>query len=157
MNINDKDAGFYMVPVGGGSASGVAAGSGDNTEALGAIVDMQAHDGLRSGVIAVFGTAVLADGQTLALNDLKIEHGDADDLSDAVDYEYFSAPADNAAVATGATGGSTEGIAFKQRVNFQGVKRYWRVSVTPDLDAGATDTFVLGFGVVAIGQEAPAE
>jgi hypothetical protein len=156
MQVNDKDAGFYMVPVGGGSASGVAAGTGDNTEAVGAIVDQLAHDGLRSGAIVVFGSAVLAEDKTLALNDLKIEHGDESDLSDAVDYEYFSAPADNAAVATGASGGSTEGIAFKQRVNLQGIKRYWRVSVTPDLDASGTDTFVLGFGVVAIGEQAPA-
>lgn len=157
MNINDKDAGFYMVPAGGGSASGVAAGTGDNTEALGAIVDQLAHDGLRSGAIFVFGSAVLGEDETLALNDLKIEHGDESDLSDAADYEYFSAPADNAAVATGGTGGTTEAVAFKQRVNLQGVKRYWRVSVTPDLSASGTDTFALGFGVVAIGQEAPAE
>lgn len=156
MQINDKDAGFYLVPVGAGVASGTAAGTGDNTEAVGEIVDMFEHDGLRSGAIFVFGQAVLQDGETLALNDLKIEHGDADDLSDAADYEYFSAPADYAAVATGATGGSTEAVNAKHPVNLQGIKRYWRISVTPDASASGTDTFALAFGFVGIGQEAPA-
>jgi hypothetical protein len=149
MDINDKDAGFYMVPVGGGATST------DATEAVGAIVDQLAHDGLRSGAIVVFGSATLAEDETIALDGLKIEHGDEDDLSDAADYDYFSAPADNAAVATGGTGGTTEGVAFKQRVNFQGVKRYWRVSVTPTVSAAGT--FAIGFGVVAIGEKAPAE
>lgn len=155
MHVNDKDAGFYMAPVSGGAASGLAGGTGDNTAAVGAIVDQQAHDGLRSGAIVVFGSATLAAGETLALMDVKIEHGDMDNLSDAADYTYFSTPEDFLEVVEGAVGGSTEAIALKKRINLQGVKRYWRVSVTPDLSASGTDTFALGFGVVAIGEGAP--
>ena len=46
-------------------------------------------------------------------------------------------------------------VAIKLNVDLWGVKRYWRVSLIPDLDATGTDTFQLGFGVAAIGESAP--
>jgi hypothetical protein len=158
MQINDKDAGAYFQVLSATPAAGTAGGSGDNTEVNGDIVDMQALGAAPwSGAIIICGEATLAQDETLALNDVKIEHGDASDLADAADYEYagFCAPADNAAVATGGTGGSTETIKFKQRINLQGVKRYWRVCFTPDCSASGTDTFDLAGCAVVIGEEAP--
>lgn len=157
MQINDKDAGAYLKVVSGFGARGLAGGTGDATEVLGAIVDQLAHEDLRSGCIVICGSATLAEDKVLALGDIKIEHGDEDDLSDVEDYEYadFCAPASVAAQVTGGSGGSTEIVEYKQRVNLQGVKRYWRVAFTPDLDATGTDVFTLGGGVVLIGGEAP--
>jgi len=152
MIINDKDAGAPFKLLSGGGARGVAAGTGDNTEAVGAIVDMQAQDGPMSGFLFVAGSAVLADTKTISINDVGIEHGDAANLSDKAD---FNTEVDFAAVGTGQTGGTTELFTVKQSINLNGVKRYWRVKVTPDLNATGTDTFQLGFGFAAICDSSP--
>jgi hypothetical protein len=123
MQINDKDAGAYFNVVSGGGARGVAAGTGDNTEAVGEIVDQLAQPGLRSGAIIVSGSATLADAE---VTDLKVS-----------------------------SGGTTELFAVKVPVDLWGIKRYWRVAVTPDLSASGTDTFELGFCFVCIGESAP--
>jgi len=153
MNINDKDAGFYMVPVGAGILAGTA---GAEAAGAGAIVDQLAHDGLRSGAIVVFGEAVLSQDETITLDDVKIMHSDDSGMSGAVEYDYMEGAQDSAILATGGSGGSTEVISFKQRINLQGVKRYWQISIEPNCSAAGTDTYSFGFGVVAIGQEAPA-
>jgi len=150
MDINDKDAGAYLALMGGGGARGVAAGAGDATEALGAIVDMQAEDGPMSGAIFVAGQCTLTDLKTFSLTELKIEHGAAANLSDAVD---FKAVAFTDLVVS--DGGGAETFAVKTRVNLNGINRYWRVTVTPDLDHTGTDTFELGFGFAAIGDSSP--
>jgi hypothetical protein len=152
MDINDKDAGFYMAPVGGGILAGVA---GAEAAGVGAIVDQLAHKDLRSGAIVIFGSAVLAATETIDLTDVKIMHSDDAGMAGAVEYTYMDGAQDHLLVATGATGGSTEAIAVKQRINLQGVKRYWQVSIEPACSAGSTDTYTFGFGVVAIGGEAP--
>ena len=51
--------------------------------------------------------------------------------------------------------GTTEIVEYKQRINLQGVKRYWRVAFTPDLNHTSADIFTLGGGVVVIGGEFP--
>ena len=156
MHIMDKNAGFHMKAVGGGGTEGVAAGTGDNTEDVGAIVDMQAQEGLLSGVIVVAGSATLTEDKTLAVNDVKIEHGDESDLSDKADYVAgLNVKKSHAAVATGGTGGSTELFSIKQNIDLTGVKRYWRVSIKPDLSHTSTDVFEIGYGVVAVGKTAP--
>ncbi len=156
MHIMDKNAGFHMKAVGGGGTRGVAAGTGDNTEDVGVIVDMQANEDLLSGVIVVAGSATLADGKVLDVNDVKIEHGDAANLSDKADYTFgLNAKTSYAPVATGGTGGSTEVFEIKQNIDLTGVKRYWRVSIKPDLDATGTDVFEIGYCVVAVGESAP--
>ena len=150
MDINDKDAGAPFALVGAGGARGVAAGTGDNTEALGAIVDLQAQDGLMSGFMFCAGQATLADTKGISLVEFKIEHGAAANLSDAVDFK--------AVVFTDiviSDGGTTEQFAVKVGINLDGINRYWRVTATPDLDAASTDTFELGFGFAAIGDSAP--
>jgi hypothetical protein len=156
MQINDKDAGAYMVLVSGGGTRGLAGGTGDNTEDVGAIVDSQAQPGLTSGMIVLAGSATLAEDKVLDLKDVKIEHGDDSGLSDKADYTWGkNAKTTHSAVATGGSGGSTETFAVKQRVDLTGIKRYWRVSVIPDLDASGTDVFEFGYCVCAIGEAAP--
>lgn len=150
MDINNFDAGAPFALMGAGGARGVAGGTGDNTEALGTIVDMQAQDGPMSGFIFCAGNVTLTDTETLSLVEIKLEHGDAANLSDAVDYvaEAFTALVTSA-------GGGAEGFAAKVSVDLTGVKRYWRVTVTPDISTGATDTFECGFGFAAIGDNSP--
>ena len=157
MQINDKDAGAYLKVLSGFGARGVAAGTGDATEVLGAIVDQAAHEDPRSGCIVICGSATLGDTETLDLGDIKIEHGDEADLADVVDYNYagFTAPVDVVAQVTGDTGGTTEIVEYKLKVNLQGVKRYWRVAFTPNHSAASADIFTLGGGVIVIGSEAP--
>ena len=154
MLINPKDAGAHLKVVGGGGARGVAAGTGDNTEVVGEIVDSQAEPGLVSGLIVVCGQATLADTKSISLKDLKIEHGAAANLSDKADYTFGHAKNTLTNVKT-STGGTTEEFAVKQKVDLTGLKRYWRVAVTPDLDAASVDTFELGFCVAAIGEVSP--
>ena len=151
MHVNDKDAGAFMKVVGGGGARGVAAGTGDNTEAVGEIVDMLAQPDLRSGTIVIAGQATLADTKSIALNDVGLEHGDAANLSDKAD---FATEVDFAAVKT-SSGGTTEEFGIKLKQDLWGIKRYWRVKVTPDLDATGTDTFELGFCFVAVCGDSP--
>ena len=153
MQINDKDAGAYMKMVSGGGARGVAGGTGDNTEVFGDIVDQTAaaNKGLRSGAIFVGGSAIIADTKSISILSVKIEHGTESDLSDAVDF-FTAVDFDDVKVSDG---GTTELFAIKLNVDLWGVKRYWRVSIIPDLDAASVDTFQLGFGVAAIGESAP--
>jgi hypothetical protein len=152
----DKNAGFHLKAVGGGGTRGVAAGTGDNTEDVGAIVDMQAQEGLLSGVIVVAGSATLQATETLDINDVKIEHGDDSGLSDKADYTAgLNVKASYAAVATGGGGGTTEVFAIKQNIDLTGIKRYWRVSIKPDASASGTDVFEIGYGVIAVGETAP--
>lgn len=151
---NPKDLGAHLTAVSGGGARGVAGGTGDATEALGAIVDSYDEKGLTSGAIVVCGQATLGAGEDIGIVDLKIEHGAAANLSDAADYLARSTKTTHAAVAT-SVGGGTVAFAIKQKVNFQAIKRYWRVSATPTHSAGSTDTFELGFCVIAEGEEAP--
>jgi hypothetical protein len=153
MQINDKDAGAYLKVVSGGGARGVAAGTGDNTEVFGDIVDqtLAANKGLRSGIIFVAGSATLTTAKSISILAVKIEHGLDSGLSDAADF--FTAVDFDDVKVSGA--GSTELFAIKLNVDLWGVKRYWRVSITPDLDHTSTDVFELGFGVAAIGESAP--
>ena len=151
MQINDKNAGAYFSVISGGGARGVAAGTGDNTEAVGEIVDQLAQPDLRSGAIVVCGSATLADTEGISLVDVHVEHGDESDLSDKADFHTPAVFTDLKV----SSGGTTELFMVKVPVDLWGIKRYWRVAVTPDLSASGTDTFELGFGFVAIGGSAP--
>jgi hypothetical protein len=150
MDINDQNAGAPFALMGAGGARGVAAGTGDNTEALGAIVDMQAQDGPMSGFAFCAGQAILTDAKGISLVEFKLEHGEAANLSDAADVvvKVFT----DIVVSSG---GTTEQFVVKFAVNLNGIKRYWRLTATPDLDAANTDTFELGFGFAAITDSSP--
>ena len=156
MKINDYDAGAPFVMLSGGGARGVAAGAGDNTEAVGEIVDMQAQNGPMSGFIFIAGQATLADTESISLLAVGIEHGDESDLSDKADYDPGNGVSEVAWTDLKvSSGGTTEPFAVKLPQNLTGIKRYWRGKVTPDLSASATDTFELGFGFAAIADESP--
>jgi hypothetical protein len=151
MDINNFDAGAPFAILSPGGARGVAAGTGDNTEAVGAIVDMQAQKGPMSGFIFIAGSAVLADTKSISLLAVGLEHGDAANLSDKADYNTEVAWTDLKV----SSGGTTELFGVKLSLDLTGIKRYWRVKVTPDLDAASVDTFQLGFGFAAITDESP--
>jgi hypothetical protein len=79
----------------------------------------------------------------LIFKSLKIEHSVNSDLSSPADYVVFE-NATGTAIATGATGGSTEVGVKKYSVDLGAARRYIRVTYTPDLDATSTDTAALG-------------
>jgi hypothetical protein len=151
MDINDKDAGAYLKMVSGGGARGVAAGAGDNTEAVGDIVDSLAEPGIKSGAIIVCGSATLADAEGISINSVKIEHGDAANLSDKADA-FTAVSFTDVKVSSG---GTTELFAIKLKFEGFPLKRYWRVACTPDLSASGTDTFELGFCAAVICEASP--
>ena len=151
MDINNFDAGAPFKILSGGGARGVAAGTGDNTEAVGDIVDMQAQPGPMSGLLFIAGSCTLTDTKTLSLLDVGIEHGDDSALGDKADYGDQEAWTDLIV----SDGGGAEFFGVKLSIDLTAIKRYWRVKVTPDLDAGATDVFELGFGFAAICDESP--
>jgi len=151
-----KDFGAELAVLSPGGARGVAAGTGDNTKANGAIVDSLATYGqFYSGCIVICGSATLQATETISIDEVFIEHGDAANLSDAAEYTFGSADTDYTDVATGGTGGSTETFEVKQDVDLTGIKRYWRVTCKPDCSASGTDTFQLGMAFVGVGRKSP--
>lgn len=151
MDINNFDAGAPFKVLSGGGARGVAAGTGDNTEAVGAIVDMQAQPGPMSGLLFIAGSCTLTDAKTISLLAVGIEHGDAANLSDKADFNTEVAWTDLVV----SSGGGAEKFGVKLSIDLTAIKRYWRVKVTPDLDHTSTDVFELGFGFAAICDESP--
>ena len=156
MTIQFKDVGSYLdVAAGFADGSATAAGSGDATYKAGAILDLLALDHPLSGAIVVQYSTTLAEDETLSLK-VKIEHGEETDLSDAADYTFGNpdglAETVIAVVATGGTGGSTEVGAELYRYDLSGLKRYFRISVYPDLSASATDTATFAGALVLAGQ-----
>ena len=152
---NLKDMGAYLRAAGGGEFSATAGGTGDATEQVGVIVDQTVLN-LRSGLAVLFGEADLADGETLSML-IKIEHGNIANLSDKADYDFGGDPGSLGVIATGATAVSVADIelAAAIRIDLTGVKRYWRVAVTPTHSAGSTDVSAGAYGVVAAGEFSP--
>ena len=156
MTIQFKDVGSYLAAATGfADGSATAGGSGDATYKAGAILDLLALDHPLSGAIVVPYTTTLAQDETLSLK-VKIEHGDDSGLSDAADYTFGQpdglAEYAEAVVATGGTGGSTEVGTEIYRYDLSGLKRYFRISVYPDLSASATDTATFAGALVLAGQ-----
>lgn len=120
--------------IGSAFASATAGGTGDNTAVTGTSIDRAAIGNPLCAEVAVLYSATLAATKTLTLKTVKIE--DSADGSTWADYATF----DDAVVATGATGGSTEAGAAAYKVNLSGARRYVRVDFTPDLSATGTDT-----------------
>ena len=158
MQVNFHDVGSYLA---GGRAcqhtAATAAGSGDNAYIDGDIFDLQAfaNQPKSAALIAIF-EAALQEDETLSLK-TKVEHGDESDLSDAAVYSYDGAEVDHGVVATGDTGGSTEGGGITRSVDLRGIKRYFRFSVHQDLSASGTDTNQLMAAVGFFSGACPAE
>ena len=139
--IGDQDALAYAAD----NASLTAAGTGDNTEVVGAIID-RATTGFRQSLLAAIAwTATLAQAKTLSIA-WHLEHGNAANLSDAADLVSVA----SAVVATGPTGGATLTGVLGNDIWVGGAGRYIRLKYTPDLSATSVDTakcaalFVLG-------------
>lgn len=121
-----------------------AGGAGDNTEVSGQIIDRLAYGDPQSVAILVAWKATLAASKKLSLKSVKLEHGDASNLSDAAN---FATPADVDVKVDGGSGGTYHGCQ-KYSVNLAGSKRYVRLKITPDLDASATDTATIAAAFV---------
>ena len=150
MTIQAKDYGFNLgVATGFADGAALAAGTGDATAKNGAIIDYLTLNHPLSGTIVIPWTATLADTKSLNLV-AKVVHGDIANLSDVADYAFGGAEVDFGIVGTGDTGGTTEVGVARMDVDLSGIKRYFRLVVTPDLSASGTDTaefaacFVLG-------------
>ena len=144
MTIQAKDYGFSLaVAEGFADGAALAGGTGDATAKAGAIIDLLTLDHPLSGLVVIPWTATLADTESISMV-MKIEHGDESDLSDAEDYTFgppgnLVAEVDFGVLAT-SSGGTTESGVATSRMDLSGLKRYWRVEVTPDLSASGTDT-----------------
>jgi hypothetical protein len=123
----------------------ITAGAGQDGQAqTGIIIDRGDSDVKYSRfvTIAIPYSAVLAEGKLLTLKTVKIEHSVNSNLSSPADYKVFE-NSTGTAIATGATGGSTEAGVKMYSVDLGAARRYIRLSYTPDLDATATDTAAL--------------
>jgi len=130
-------------------ARGVAAGTGDNTEVVGTVIDRRLYGYAKSAIFAIVGSAVLASAATLTLKNVAIEHDDDPAFATTADFKTVS----DAVVATGGAGGSTETVKKEIDVDLAGAKRYLRITYTPDLSAGGTDIFTLAAAAVLGGQD----
>jgi len=126
-----------------------AAGAGDNTEVVGQIIDRTLFKYPLSVAVLVGWKAVLAASKKLSLKSVKLEHGDASNLSDAAN---FATPADVDVKIDGGAGGTYHG-AQKYSIDLAGCKRYIRLKVTPDLDAASIDTATIASVFVFGGQD----
>ena len=120
-----------------------AAGSGDNTEVVGDILDRAIQGNPQSGVLAIQYTAMLTDGETLAIS-YDVEKGNTENLSDAL----LLATGVSQVVATGPAGGGTVRGTFEVDLKLSGAGRYVRANFTPNLSASGADTAALSAVVV---------
>jgi len=134
MNANHRDFGKTCKAEYCAGGRLLAAGTGDNTEVVGAGIDTR---GFGSGKIVLATRAVLDAAETLKVG-VTIQESDDDGVADAYDTaEEIQAAtvAELTAVLAGTyTGVSEFDIVLASR------KRYVRVNVTPNLSRGATDT-----------------
>jgi hypothetical protein len=128
------------------AALAITAAAGQDGQAqTGVIIDRGDSDVKYSQfvTIAVPYSAVLAQGKKLFIKSAVLEHSAASDMSGAADLVVFE-DSTGTAIATGATGGSTEVGVKKYSAHLGAGLRYIRFKYTPDLDATATDTASVG-------------
>lgn len=127
--------------------SGVAAGTGDNTELTSAAIDTKAAGsvGFLSAVLAIAYRLNLTAAQTVALT-VKIAESD-DGSAFGSDTTLVNA----AVIATGALVNSD--AVYRLDLGLPARKRYIRIKITMNLSAGATDTFVYGAFVELFGAD----
>lgn len=111
-----------------------AAGTGDNTEVAGAIIDLTAIGNPRSAKLVISYVTTLTADKTLSFA-VDVDHGDASNLSDASVLDSGFA---TTVVKTGAV---TAGVGTVELdVNLAGAKRYVRANATPDMSHTSADT-----------------
>jgi hypothetical protein len=150
MEINNRDIGAFLKPkVAIQNWTGVAAGSGDNTEKVGEIIDRLAlAPDCDSVLFVIAGTATIADTKTLTFKTFQLYHDSASNMATETLYAEFI-PVAGLVVKT-ASGAFTGAVGYSAKSEVGGCKQYIRVKITPDLSNTATDTFNLG-GVAIFG------
>lgn len=142
LNATQRDVANYLTTPATGVSGGtlVAAGAGDNSAIAGA--DVNREDFL-SGLFLVVCRATLTATKKLSV---------VGTLQDAPDngsgaagtYADVAAALQPAGVAGGLIGSITSAgtvaTVFRHPVNLSSLRKFVRLNVTPDLDAGATDT-----------------
>lgn len=168
MNVaTQRDVGSFVA----GAHEGVdavfatAAGTGDNTEVVGSIVDLRRTGRVvcNSAKVLIGWIAVLGQAATLSLsaylqNDTSSSMANAGTTAFAptrfkvngVAVALTSNKFAKAVVATGGTGGSTERGVAEFDVDLSSANEYFLVRWTPDLSAANTDTAYV-FSVVLLG------
>lgn len=146
-SLANRDLASQIKIVGLTAQSGVAAGTGDNTEVTSDGID-RAPTGSPMFLSAVFALAYLTSvtaAQTLKLT-IKISESD-DGTAWGADETLINAQT----IETGAV--SAKKSIFELGLDLSKRKRYVRFKVTLDLSAGATDTFVYGSSLVLGGSD----
>lgn len=136
MTWNHKNIGAALVSrISSAGIDAVAAGAGDDTEAVGAIIDLDSIGNPQSAKAIIAYTTTLADTETLSIA-CDVDHGAASDLADAAQFLAGQA----STVVETASGAQTLTGVVELDVNLSGAKRYIRLQFTPDLSASSTDT-----------------
>lgn len=125
-----------------GAANGVAAGAGDNTAVTGASIDRLGYNSVK---FAIAYKTTLGASETLQFAVAYQESSDNSSWDTAVTLQAATT------AATGALTNSVGVVTFD--LDLGGKKRYVRLNYTPNLSAGATDTFVTAASAVLGGAE----
>ena len=133
--ISENTGAYVKVVAGGAPTALTAAGTGDNTQIVGNIVDRNANYTPLSGVFAVAYNTTLAASQTLSLA-YTIEGSDNSDLSSPTTL----ATATSYVIVPSATAAQTVSGVVEVNLNFRTAGQYVRGKFTPDLSASGTDT-----------------
>jgi hypothetical protein len=132
----------------------ITAGAGnDGTEVNGPVIDRNDFPEARSAKLIISYKAVLAEDKTLSIA-ANIRHSSASGMSPAGDHGSATGAAtdwfahgqggfDEAVVATGGSGGTTERGTVEIPVDLRGALRYLQAQVTADLSASGTDTVAI--------------
>lgn len=142
-----KDFQTAIAKAGGGGRL-VAAGTGDNTKITGQAIDRYGASGVQrydQAKIAVNYHAVLTDTKTLSIATEIAYSSDGTNFDTAVVLEA------SAVKATAANPALEFHGVVEFNVDLSGQKRYFRVNVTPDLNASGTDTAEVITAVVLSG------
>lgn len=121
-----------------------AAGTGDNTKVTGQVINRKSGVALaHSAVVATGWLAALTNAKTFSL---------AHEIAESSDGSNFDTAEVIEALAVKKTATSTTNFrgVDEHDVNLMGRKQYFRVNVTPDLNASGTDT-ALFFTVIVLG------
>lgn len=142
-----RDPASLAKTVGVQGQSGVAAGTGDNTELTSAGIDRMGTGvgGFLAAILAVTWKTSLTAAATLNLT-VKISESD-DNSSWGSDTTLINAEVQATGAQTNLVGTRELGLDLTQR------KRYIRFKITMDLSAGATDTFVYGATLTLVGAD----
>jgi hypothetical protein len=135
-----------------GAANGVAAGAGDNTAVTGASINRKTPGGIgfNACVLALAYKCVQAGATTFSL---QVEVQEADDNGSGAPGAFGTATVLQASSVAQTGPGTVTGMLELADPNFASRKQWVRYNYTPDLSAGATDTFVTALSAILGGAD----